>query len=101
MLASHYVLKHIYLLLKKEDLGGAEELFDKFTSRYANDTELIKLGKEFSKALKAGDEKQINEVYVKLKRMINARRIGRGSGGASTLPMKGRRPGIDSWIKFI
>jgi len=100
MFASHYVIQQIYHLFDIGDIEGTKELFNKFTSRYPADMELKELKNEFLRIIKSNNNEEMNKLKDKFKALIEARKL-ETSGGISTLTKKGRRPGIDSWIRLV
>lgn len=100
MFASHYVIKHIFVLFDKNDMDGSKELADKFVSRYPTDTELNDLRAELLALLKSEDKEQKEKLRKRFRVLISSRRI-ESAGGTSTFTKKSRRPGIDSWVRLV
>jgi|GEM_PF-3833594 len=102
MFASHYVINHIYIIFKKDDLRGTKDLFEKFTHRYSGDDELDAIYKRFIKARDQKNKEELSEVLKELKILLNSRKFKETSGGVSpTAGLKSRRPGVDSWVKLV
>ncbi len=103
--ASSYVLKDISNVLENRDLSKIKELyklkelFDKFSARYSEDSELIKICEKYSKYLENKDLNKLNEIKMSLNvlRSTRTKRTALSDG----LWFKNRRPNTVQSINVI
>jgi len=98
VLASHYVIKSISIVLEKKDITESQELCEKFSKRYFNDRELQNICKDFRSYLKTRDSDELERIKSTLNRLKDIRK--RETSGGTRLWFKDRRPGVMQLIKI-
>ncbi|MBN2014837.1 MAG: hypothetical protein JW778_06620 [Candidatus Altiarchaeota archaeon] len=97
VLASHYVIKSISIVLEKKDLADTEAVFEKFSSRYSEDRDLQKICDNFRAYLGTRNREELEKIKKTLERLNEARK--KESVGGTKLWFKDRRPGTMQLIK--
>lgn len=98
VLASHYVIKSISIILEKRDLAESEAVIEKFSSRYYEDKELQKICDDFKAYLATRNKEELSKIKKTVER-LNAVRKKERMGG-TRLWFKDRRPGTMQLIKI-
>ncbi|MBN2014361.1 MAG: hypothetical protein JW778_04200 [Candidatus Altiarchaeota archaeon] len=88
--ASPFVIKNISMVLKKRDFVEAKQLLEKFSARYSEDTQLLKICKQYTEYLETQELGKIEEVKRCLNRLKNSRKSG--TLEATGLWFNNRRP---------
>ncbi len=91
VLASHYVIKNICLILEQEDMDNVNAALDKFSKRYVDDLELHLLYNEFLKYLETRNKEDLVKIKAALVKLMVARKTE--TSGGSKLWFKNVRPG--------
>jgi len=98
VLASHYVIKSISIVLEKKDIAQSQELCEKFSKRYFDDMELQNICNDIRSYLKTRDKKELEKIKSLLKKLKSVRK--RETSGGARLWYKDRRPGVMQLIKI-
>jgi hypothetical protein len=98
VLASHYVIKSISIVLEKKDLTESEDVCDKFSRRYVGDEELQRICNDFKSYLSTRDDEELEKIKLALKKLKDVRK--RETSGGTRLWYKDRRPGVMQLIRI-
>lgn len=85
---THYVLKHI--IESMDDIEALRENFDKFSKRYPQDSDFLRIYGEFEKYDQEGGDDAFLKIKEDLERLMSVREIG-SSGGTEGEIFKDRR----------
>ncbi len=71
--ASPYVIRNISTVLEKEDFDAARELCEKFSARYSEDIELVRVCDKYREYALTEDAAMLNELMSSLERLSSTR----------------------------
>lgn len=98
VLASHYVIKSISIVLEKQDIPKGTEVCNKFSKRYSEDADLQRIFNEFKAYLETRDDGELKKIKTALKRLTSIRKSE--TSGGTRLWYKDRRPGLMQLVKI-
>lgn len=71
--ASPYVIRNISTVLEKEDFDAARELCEKFSARYSEDIDLVRICDKYREYQETGEADILGELIASLERLSSTR----------------------------
>lgn len=105
IIASSYVVKDMLRsiegALDKGDFLETRNMIEKFSMRYAQDTDLQVIYRDFQDYMATRDKEKLRELMAKLKELIASRKMGTPSTFTGSLWYSSTRPGTPAVLRAV
>lgn len=99
--ASPYVIRNISMVLEKEDFDAARELCEKFSARYSEDIELVRICDKYREYRETEDEGTLCDLMASLERLSSTRIAHTGVSDGTALWYHDRRPNTMNVVRVV
>jgi hypothetical protein len=99
--ASPYVIRNISAVLEKEDFDSAKELCEKFSARYSEDIELVRICDRYTEYQETKDVGMLDELNMSLERLSSTRIAHTGVSDGTALWYHDKRPNMMNVVRVV